>query len=56
MVEISKPYFFDNFKKCVVITYKHLNDFRKAELLFFKVSGLRWELKAKVDPLVNIEY
>lgn len=56
MVEISKPYFFDNFKKCVVITYKHLNDFRRAELLFFKLSGSRWELKAKVDPLVNIEY
>lgn len=34
MVEISKPYFFDNFKKCVVITYKHLNAFRRAELLF----------------------
>lgn len=56
MVEISKPFFFDSFQKCVVITFKHLNDFRRAELLFFKVSNLKWELKTKIDPNVNIEY
>lgn len=45
MVEISTPYFFDHYSKCVVMYVGHLNDASKARVLLFQKKDDKWALK-----------
>ncbi|OYY09264.1 MAG: hypothetical protein B7Y11_12575 [Sphingobacteriia bacterium 24-36-13] len=56
MIEITTPYFFDDYNKCVIVSYIHNYSRQNSKLYYFKKSHDKWELQKLLFPDFNIDY
>ncbi len=56
MIEITTPYFFEDYNKCVIVSYIHNYSRQNSKLYYFKKSHDKWELQKLLFPDFNIDY
>lgn len=56
VIEITTPYFFDNYNKCVIVSYIHNYSRQNSKLFYFKKEFDSWKLQKLLIPDFNIDY
>lgn len=56
MIEITSPYFFDDFNKCIIVSYMHNYTRQNSKLFYFKKVQGNWTLQKLLFPDFNIDY
>ena len=56
MIEITTPYFFDDYNKCVIVSYIHNYSRQNSKLFYFKKEQGKWNLQKLLFPDFNIDY
>ena len=56
MIEITTPYFFDNYQKCIIVSYIPNYSRQNSKLYYFKKNHDKWELQKLLFPDFNIDY
>lgn len=56
MIEITTPYFFDNYQKCIIVSYIPNYSRQNSKLYYFKKNQDKWELQKLLFPDFNIDY
>ncbi|MDO8995157.1 MAG: hypothetical protein Q7U77_00865, partial [Sediminibacterium sp.] len=56
MIEITTPYFFDNYQKCIIVSYIPSYSRQNSKLYYFKKNHDKWGLQKLLFPDFNIDY
>lgn len=56
MIEITTPYFFDNYQKCIIVSYIPNYSRQNSKLYYFKKNHNKWKLQKLLFPDFNIDY
>lgn len=56
MIEITAPYFFEGYNKCVIVSYIHNYSRQNSKLFYFKKEQGKWSLQKLFFPDFNIDY
>lgn len=56
MIEITTPYFFEDYNKCVIVSYIHNYSRQNSKLFYFKKEQGKWNLQKLLFPDFNIDY
>lgn len=56
MIEITTPFFFEDYNKCVIVSYIHNYSRQNSKLFYFKKEQGKWNLQKLLFPDFNIDY